>query len=145
MSISEPALTAVANEEPSACVLIADSDIIIRHALGAYLRHCGYRVVEAATSDEAVLAVSKAGLSVDIILCDVAVLGSMSGFELSNWMRLKHPDIEVKLAASVERAAETAANLCDSGPHLARPYDPQSVVHYIHQRRATRVRTRKDT
>lgn len=125
-----------------ASVLIVESDIIVRHTLADYLRHCGYEVVEAATSDEALLALAETSLSVDVVVCDVAVRGSQSGFELANWVRQNRPELEVRLAASIEGAAKTAANLCDSGPHLARPYDPQSVVNYIIQRRATRERNR---
>lgn len=134
----------VADEKTDASVLIVDSDIIVRHALGAYLRHCGYRVVEAASSDEALFALAEASLSVDIILCDVAVSGAKSGFELASWVRRNRPNLEVKLAASVEKAAEAAADLCDDGPNLARPYDPQSVVDYILKRRAMQRRSLKD-
>ncbi|MBV1690308.1 response regulator [Novosphingobium sp. G106] len=128
-------------DDRGASVLIVDSDILVRHALADYLRHCGYRVVEAASSDEAMLALAEASLSVDVVLCDVAVAGSRSGFELATWVRQNRPDLEVKLAASVEGAAKAAANLCDSGPHTARPYDPQSVIDYIIQRRATQQRS----
>jgi CheY-like chemotaxis protein len=121
-----------------ASVLIVDSDIIVRHALAEYLRHCGYHVVEAASSDEALLALAEVGLSVDVVLCDVDMKGSQTGFELASWVRRNKPDLEVRLAASIEGAAKTAANLCDSGPHLARPYEPQSVVEYITRRRAMR-------
>ena len=126
-----------------ASVLIVDSDIIVRHALAEYLRHCGYHVVEAASSDEALLALAEVSFSVDVVLCDVSVKGSQSGFELANWVRQNRSELEVRLAASVEGAARTAANLCDSGPHLARPYEPQSVVDYIIQRRAARERNRQ--
>ncbi|MFC3579280.1 response regulator [Sphingomonas hylomeconis] len=128
------------NDHASASVLIVDSDIIVRHALADYLRHCGYRVVEAASSDEAQLALAEASLSVDVVLCDVAVAGHQSGFELATWVRQNRPELEVKLTASVEGAAKAAANLCDGGPHLGRPYEPDSVVDYIIQRRATQQR-----
>ena len=128
--------------DKGASVLVADSDIIVRHALADYLRHCGYRVVEAATSDEAMLALNEAALSVDVILCDAHVSGSQSAFELATWVRRNRPDLEVRLAATVEGAAKAAANLCDSGPHLGRPYEPQGVVDYIIQRRATQQRNR---
>jgi DNA-binding NtrC family response regulator len=118
-----------------------DSDIIVRHALAEYLRHCGYRVVEAASSDEALLALAEASFSVDVVLCEVVVRGSQSGFELANWVRQNRPELEVRLAAGVEGAAKTAANLCESGPQLARPYEPQRVVDYIIQRRAMRERS----
>lgn len=133
-------MTIGADPDPGASVLIVDSEIIVRHALADYLRHCGYRVVEAASSDEAMLALAEASLSVDVVLCDVAVNGSRSGFELATWVRQNRPDLEVKLTASVEAAAKAAANLCDGGPHLARPYEPQGVVDYILQRRAAQQR-----
>jgi CheY-like chemotaxis protein len=137
-------MSRVSDERTYASVLIVDSDIIVRHTLGAYLRDCGYRVVEAATSDEALLALVESSVSVDIILCDVAVSGAKSGFELASWVRRNHPNLEVKLAASVERAAETAADLCDDGPNLTRPYDPHSVVNYILERREIQKRNSKD-
>lgn len=126
----------------TASILIVDSDIIVRNVLAEYLRHCGYRVVEAASSDEALLALAEVSLSVDVVLCDVAVRGSQSGFELANWVRRNRQDLEVRLAAGVQGAAKTAAKLCESGPHLVRPCDPQSVVDYIIQRRAARERNR---
>lgn len=120
-------------------VLIVDSDIISRHAISDYLRHCGYAVVEAASTDEAIIAVEDESLKVDVILCDVAADGAKSGFELANWVRRNRPELEVRLAGSVANTADAAAELCESGPHLARPYEPQSVVDYITRLRATRL------
>ena len=39
------------NEE--ACILILEADVLVRQPLAAYLRECGYRVLEAASADEA--------------------------------------------------------------------------------------------
>lgn len=119
-------------------VLIVDGDIISRHAIADYLRRCGYAVVEAANTDEAVTAVQNETLRVDVILCDVATGGAKSGFELASWVRSHRPELEVRLAGSVASTADAAAELCESGPHLARPYEPKSVVDYITRLRATR-------
>jgi CheY-like chemotaxis protein len=72
-------------------IVIVDGDIISRHAMAAYLRHYGYAAVEAATTDEAVIALGEASLSIDVILCDVSALGSRSGFELASWVRVNQP------------------------------------------------------
>ncbi len=104
-----------------------------------YLRHCAYGVVEAANTDEALIALGEATLSIDVILCDVSALGSRSGFELATWVRTNRPELEVRLAGGVEMAAQTAAELCESGPHLARPYEPEAVVDYINRLRASRT------
>jgi CheY-like chemotaxis protein len=34
-------------------VLVVEDEILVRTAIAEYLRHCGYRVVEAASADEA--------------------------------------------------------------------------------------------
>jgi len=125
---------------PDQSVLIVDGDIISRHAIADYLRHCGYAVVEAANTDEAMTALAELSLGVDIILCDIAAIGARSGFELAQWVRDNRPGLEVRLAGSLDVAAKTAADLCETGPHLKRPYEPQAVVDYIKQLRAARAR-----
>jgi response regulator RpfG family c-di-GMP phosphodiesterase len=123
----------------TASVLIVDGDVLSRHAIADYLRHCGYSVVEAAKIEEAFVALGEATLSIDVILCEVTTVGSKSCFELANWVRANRPELEVKLAGGLDVAAQTAAELCDSGPNLARPYEPKAVVDYIKRLRASRL------
>lgn len=125
---------------PAGAILVVDGDILSRHAIADYLRHCGYGVVEAVSTDEAMTALGDPSLAVDIILCDVAAIGSQSAFELKTWVGEHHPTLEVRMAGSLAAVADTAADLCESGPHLSRPYEPQAVVDYIKQLRATRDR-----
>jgi CheY-like chemotaxis protein len=127
------------NELTIASILIVDGDIISRHAIADYLRHCGYSVIEAAKAEEAFVALLEPTLSIDVILCDVSTLGSQIGFELANWVRSKRPELEVKLVGGAEMAAQTAAELCESGPDLARPYEPSAVIDYIKRLRASRL------
>ena len=131
-------MTSTSPNDPIPSVLIVDADIISRHAIADYLRHCSYAVVEAASIEEAFVALQEPKLSIDVILCDVSGEGSKSGFELASWVRANRPDLEVKLAGGTEMAAETAAELCESGPHLRRPYDPAAVIDYITRLRASR-------
>lgn len=104
-----------------------------------YLRPCEYGVVEAANIAETFIALGEPTLFIDVILCDVSALGSQSGFELATWVRTHRPELEVKLAGGVEMAAQTAAELCESGPHMERPYEPLAVVDYIKRLRASRL------
>jgi CheY-like chemotaxis protein len=121
-------------------ILIVDGDIISRHAIADYLRHCGYAVVEAATTDEALTALGELSLGVDVILCDAGAVGSQSAFGLSTWVRNNRPELEVRLAGSLEGVLNTAADLCENGPHLTRPYEPQAIIDYIKKLRASRDR-----
>lgn len=120
-------------------VLIVDGDIVSRHVIADYLRDCAYSVVEAANTDEAWVALGEPTLTIDVILCDVSALGSRSGCELASWVRINRRELEVRLAGGAEMAAQTAAELCESGPHLSRPYDPDAVVDYIKRLRASRL------
>ena len=121
-------------------ILVIDGDIISRHAIADYLRHCGYAVVEAATTDEAMTALAEAALGIDVVLCDIAAIGERSGFELAQWVRDNRPELEVRLAGTLDGAVKTAADLCETGPHLRRPYEPTAVVDYVRQLRAARDR-----
>ena len=129
-------IPAAGTDTPS--ILIVDGDIISRHVIADYLRHCEYFVVEAANTDEALVALNEPSLSIDVILCDISALGAKSGFELATWVRDNRPELEVKLASGEEVAVQTAADLCENGPRLARPYQPEGVVEYIKRLRASR-------
>ncbi|MCH8617062.1 hypothetical protein LZ016_13255 [Sphingomonas sp. SM33] len=70
-------------------------------------------------------------LAVKTALCDAEAPGRLNPFELRAWARERRPTVEIALVGNIETAANKAAELCDEGPQLARPYDPQSVVAYI--------------
>jgi DNA-binding NtrC family response regulator len=112
-------------------LIVVDGDVLVRHVLSDYLRTCGYTVIEAATTDEAVSVLGDASLRVQAMLCDADAPGQRTAFELRAWSRKERPEVEVILAGSVSAAAIKAAELCDEGPQLKRPYDPQSVSDYI--------------
>ena len=113
------------------CILVADGDVIARHAIADYLRHCGYVVIEATSSDEVVTVLQAPDLPVHFVLCDAQIGGRMTGFELGAWIRAERPAIKVALTGATDKTAKVAAQLCDAGPHLSRPYDPQMVVEHI--------------
>jgi hypothetical protein len=54
-------------------------------------------------------------------------------------VRANRPELEVKLAGGLEMTAETAAELCENGPHLKKPYEPSAIVDYIKRLRASRA------
>lgn len=121
-------------------ILVVDGDIVVRHATSEYLRYCGYAVVEAANIDEAMTALNEPTLSLDIIICDVAAIGPQSGFKLASWVRAHKPSLEVRPSGTLEGAAGTAADLCETGPRLTRPYEPEAVVKYVKRLRAEAAR-----
>lgn len=114
----------------SATVLIVDDAVLVRMPIATYLRDCGYRVIEAASSDEALL-VLQHHAEIHVLLSDVEVAGTVDAFGLSQWARKNRPEIKVVLAGSPKTAAKAAGKLCEEGPHLAKPYEPEAVEDYI--------------
>jgi CheY-like chemotaxis protein len=95
---------------PSSVLVV--TDILIRMIIADYLRDCGYKVFEAVTADD-VLPVLESGQKIDVIFAEVQLSGSMDGFGLAQWVREKHPDVDVTLTSGIARAAEKAGDLCD--------------------------------
>jgi CheY-like chemotaxis protein len=124
-------------------ILVVEPDLLVRAPLTEYLRQCGYRVFEAVDAAEALLLLQQPMIRVDVILSTIEMPGSMNGFQLSQWVRSHHPGIDVILAGTVQRAAKAAADLCEDGPHLTKPYDPQVVVERIKRSLAARDRAKK--
>ena len=118
-------------EQQSASVLVIDGDVLVRHAIADYLRNCGYVVIEAATTDEAVTVLERESLTVNAALCAAEAPGAMNPFEFRAWALRQRSELQIAMAGNIEAAAHKAAELCEDGPELARPYDPQGVVDYI--------------
>jgi CheY-like chemotaxis protein len=105
--------------------------VITRTVISDYLRHCGYRVIEAHDGEEAKQALAQEGFNVDVVLSDVELPGEMNGFQLTSWVRHNFADVKVLLSSAVERTANVAGDLCEDGPLLTKPYEPSTVVDHI--------------
>jgi CheY-like chemotaxis protein len=110
--------------------------------ISEYLRACGYRIIEAASGDEALTVLQDLDIKIDVVFSDIDMPGLMDGFALSQWLCANRPGIDVILAGSIRRAASEAADLCDSGP-LPKPYEPQRVMDRIRRLLAARAVSRK--
>jgi CheY-like chemotaxis protein len=124
---------------PVATVLVLDGDVLVRKPLCQYLRDCGYRVLEAASADEAITILRKQDIQVDVVLSDTELPGSMNGFSFAVQARSLRPGLEVVLVGTLTRAVDAAAKLCDEGPALMKPYDHKLVLAHIKRLIATRA------
>src|SRR4029453_7744928 len=98
--------------EPSTLLLV-HGDILVRTALAAYLRECGYDVVEGGTHEEAIQACP---LDMKFALAFLDIEGDEgAGFQLAQPIRKHRPAVRVVLAAGVPRAAAEAGGPCGEG------------------------------
>ena len=107
---------------PPPSVLVVEDDVLVRTVVAAYLRECGFDVVEAGSADEAIR-VLEADIQVDIVFSDVNMPGSMDGFGLAQWLRRERPGLKIILTSGAGRTAKEARELCEHSPILAKPYD----------------------
>ncbi|MBV8105916.1 MAG: response regulator [Hyphomicrobiales bacterium] len=127
----------------SHCILMVEPDVLVRQPIAEYLRECGYKVVETGNTDEALVVMNAGTMAVDIILADAQAPGKLDGFGLARWMRQNRPSAKVILAGTVANEAKEAGDLCEDGPRLSKPYDPQLLVDRIKRAIATRDRINK--
>jgi Response regulator containing CheY-like receiver, AAA-type ATPase, and DNA-binding domains len=119
-------------------VLVLDNDVLVRMPICEYLRDCGYRVLEAANADEAKAILEKRDIKIDVLLSDIQMPGHMNGFAFVAWARSMRPGLVIVIAGTPERAANAAGELCEHGPILGRPYEPQTVLQRIKRLLAAR-------
>jgi DNA-binding response OmpR family regulator len=112
----------------SQCLIVAESDVLVRTVLSDYLRACGYKVIEAADCDEVVTILEKGEIPIDAILLETGLGGSHNAFELRVWLRRTYPQVLTLMAGTIDTAVKAAGELCEEGPHLVRPYHPQTVL-----------------
>lgn len=122
-------------------VLVVEDEVLVRMTLAAYLRDCGYRVFEASNADEAMVLIEQdEDGAIGVVLSDVEMPGRHDGFALAQWIRRRRPGCEVILAGTAARAAEAAGDICEQGPMLAKPYEPQVVLDRIRRLLSLRFR-----
>jgi CheY-like chemotaxis protein len=124
-------------KKTGATVLVVENDILVRMPISAYLRHCGYRVIEAVGSAEAVAVLQQLDLTVDVVLTDIELESGTGGFAVAKWVRENRPGTNVLLAGTPRRAAEQAGELCNKA-HLKRPYEHELVEAEIRSLLASR-------
>jgi CheY-like chemotaxis protein len=119
-------------------ILVVEDEVIARMVLSEYLRHCGYKVVEAANADEALTILKHTEVNIDVVFTVVQLPGTVDGFGLATWIRKNRPTLDVILTGTIPGAAKSAADLCDEGP-LPKQYEPKVVTDRIRRLRAARA------
>jgi DNA-binding NtrC family response regulator len=112
-------------------VLIVEDEVLVRLMLSDYLQECGFKVLEAATADEALIILEKGSVQIDTVLTDVRMPGKLDGFGLARWIREHRPGLPVVLTSGDARKADAAEELCETFPFFRKPYHLKAVVAQI--------------
>lgn len=95
-------------------------------SLAATLRDEGFTVIEACDADEALVALATA--SIDVLLTDVRMGGSMDGLELATRVRSTVPDLKI-VVVSGHLAADETHGVADA--FVPKPYLAENVVERV--------------
>jgi DNA-binding NtrC family response regulator len=107
-------------EDPRKVVLIVEDDFQVRWLASEYLRTVGFRVIEAATANEAI-AVLSSRTQVHIIFSDINLAGEVTGHDLARWMAKNYPRIPVLLTSGNEKES-TSVETRPTRAFLPKPY-----------------------
>lgn len=124
-------------------ILVVENDVLVRAPLTQYLRDCGYKVIEAASADEAMKVLLHQEIGVDVVFTVIDMPGATDGFGLAQWIREHRAGLDVLLAGTVRSAVREAKELCQEGP-IPKPYDAQLVHSRILRLLAARQAAKPD-
>jgi DNA-binding response OmpR family regulator len=112
-----------------ATILVVEDEVLVRAVVSDFLRGCGYRVLEAATGEEAE-ALFLADEPIEILVSDIDLGPGMNGFALASWVRKSFPEVKIILVSGVARMAKETLDLCD-GPFLTKPFPLPTLEAHI--------------
>ena len=126
-------------------VLVVEDEVFVRMIISDYLRQCGYRVIEAASADEALTILKHTEIKVDIVFSDIEMPGT-----LDHDQRFFRSDRPHRLDFSAEDDKERNRSVANLDQHfaarglatLSAGRDPRDLLRS--QRRKRRVRTGVD-
>ena len=114
--------------ERSRTILVVDDDRDVREVAVAVLEAVGYRVIEAASGDEAYrLLQSHPDLQIDVLFTDVVMPGRLDGIDLANAARALRPRLRVLYATGFANLVRPDREAHLQGPVLRKPYRPAEL------------------
>jgi len=121
-----PAPLAVAVEQ-SPTVLLVDDDHRVRLTTTMLLEHRGYRVVEAASGEEALESMRDDATAARLVMLDLS-MPKMSGREVYRHIRKERPELPILLCSGYDAGALETLELTGPTEFLQKPYDLKSLT-----------------
>jgi CheY-like chemotaxis protein len=109
--------------DPEQTILVVDDDHEVREVALAVLEAAGYRVVAAASGDDAYgLLLAQPDLRVDVLFTDVVMPGRLDGIDLASAARSLRPGLPVLYASGFPNLVRDRWDSAPGEPVLRKPY-----------------------
>jgi DNA-binding response OmpR family regulator len=111
---------------PRKLILVVDDDEPLRVMMGLLLRRTGFRVLLAATSNDALRICDRLTRPIDLLITDIQ-LPELSGFDLSVLLAIERPEMPVLFISGsfTEQGPELRTRSCSRRDFLAKPFTPK--------------------
>jgi CheY-like chemotaxis protein len=107
---------------------VVEDDLQVRGVTIRALEGSGYRVIPAASGEEALAIARKPGERFDMVVTDVVMPG-MTGREVVDELRRRMPDIPALFVSGYTQEAIAQRGVLDSGlEFLPKPFTPSTLV-----------------
>lgn len=122
----------------SRTVLVVEDSVLVRLAIAEWLRDEGYRVLEAATAEEA-RALFLTREHVHLVFSDVNLPGHWDGTQLAHWVRDRFPNVKLILTSGEWRDPSEGLHVAVNGEQtfydlfLPKPYLAEEVAFNVHR------------
>lgn len=111
-------------------ILVAEDEILVRQIGIEILEDKGYRVLEAASAEEALLILERAP-GMRLLFTDIRMPGTMDGLGLAKAVHERWPQMRLLLTSGHCRLDPD--EIPDSGHFLSKPYRRSQLLHQIAQ------------
>ena len=109
-------------------ILVVEDDRDVREIAVTVLESSGYRVIDAATGDDAHnLLLTHPDLQIDLLFTDVVMPGQLDGVDLAVLARELRPDLQVLFASGFASLIRPDRARDISGAMLRKPYRPADL------------------
>jgi two-component system cell cycle sensor histidine kinase/response regulator CckA len=115
-------------------ILVVEDERAVRDLTSRILKRLGYEVIDTANGDDALALLGDRDRSVDMLLTDVVLPGSMQGNEVAEAVRLLYPRLPVLYMSGYTRDAIVHAGRLDEGVnYLEKPFTPDGLAHRVRE------------
>jgi hypothetical protein len=114
-------------------VLVVEDQDSVRKLAVRMLRERGYRILEAAHGDEALLLARTYAATIHLLLTDVVMPG-MTGRELAEHLKAARPSMKVLYMSGYDEDMVTNRGLLDPGLlYIAKPFTPEALAEKVRE------------
>ncbi|MCA9622759.1 MAG: PAS domain S-box protein [Myxococcales bacterium] len=113
-------------------ILLVEDDHVVRRALRSTLARSGYRVLEAANADEAMVAWKLSEGRIDLLYTDIVMPGEVNGAELARRLLEEDPGLRVVFTSGYSAdLVGDCRDLLRDYPLIQKPASPDEIIETI--------------